>query len=76
MAKLFGLASYGRAMGLIGPLVTLCVLPAFPLAGRLYDLSGDFKLTLFVFSGVVVAAGVLLIPLRLNQPGKPESAAS
>ena len=76
MANLFGLASYGRAMGLIGPLVTLCVLPAFPLAGRLYDLSGDFKLTLFVFSAIVVAAGVLLIPLRVNQPGKPESASS
>ena len=73
MANLFGLASYGRAMGLIGPLVTLCVLPAFPLAGRLYDLSGDFKLTLFVFSGVVVAAGVLLIPLHVNRPGKPAS---
>ena len=73
-ANLFGLASYGRAMGLIGPLVTLCVLPAFPLAGRLYDLSGDFKLTLFVFSGIVVAAGVLLIPLRVHQAGKPEFA--
>ena len=74
MANLFGLASYGRAMGLIGPLVTLCVLPAFPLAGRLYDLSGDFKLTLYVFSGIVVVAGVLLIPLRVHQPDQPASA--
>ena len=73
MAKLFGLASYGRAMGLIGPLVTLCVLPALPLAGRLYDLSGDFKLILLVFSGLVVAAGVLLIPLRVNQPQSASS---
>ena len=73
MANLFGLASYGRAMGLIGPLVTLCVIPAFPLAGRLYDVSGNFTLPLYVFSGVVVAAAVLLIPLRVRQPGKPAS---
>ena len=40
MAQAFGLVSYGRAMGLMNPLITLCVMPAFPLVRRGVDMSG------------------------------------
>ena len=70
MANLFGLLSYGRAMGLIGPLVTLCVIPAYPLVGRLYDISGNFTLPLIVFCGMVIASGILLMPLRVRSPSQ------
>lgn len=65
MAQAFGLASYGRAMGLMGPLITLCVMPSFPVMGRLVDASGNYTSALYLFSGVVVLAAVLLLPLRL-----------
>ena len=68
MARVFGLASYGRAMGLMGPLITLCVLPSYALVGRLYDMSGGYALSLFLFSGITLVAAALLLPLRLDHP--------
>jgi MFS family permease len=68
MAQAFGLASYGRAMGLMGPLITLCVMPSFPIMGRLVDASGSYTSALHLFSGVVVVAALLLLPLRLPKP--------
>ena len=68
MAKAFGLVSYGKAMGLMGPVITLAVLPGFTLMGRLYDLSGNYQLGISVFAGVTVLAAVLLIPLKLEEP--------
>ena len=67
MAQAFGLASYGRAMGLMGPIITLCVMPSFPLVGRLYDASGGYVSSLYLFSGVALVAALLLLPLRLGQ---------
>ena len=66
MAKGFGLVSYGKAMGLMGPVITLAVFPGFTLMGRLYDLSGSYQLGISVCAGVTVLAAVLLIPLRLE----------
>jgi MFS family permease len=65
MAQAFGLASYGRAMGLMGPLITLCVMPSFPVMGRLVDASGSYTGALYLFSAIVALAAVLLLPLRL-----------
>lgn len=65
MAQVFGLASYGKAMGLIGPLLTVCITPGFTLVGRLYDLNGDYTLALLVFSAALVLGALLLVPLRL-----------
>ena len=72
-AHAFGLASYGRAMGLMGPLITLCIMPAFPLVGRLFDLSGSYVSSLYLFAGVTVVAAALLLPLNLDQPVTPEA---
>lgn len=63
-AEVFGLTSYGQAMGLMGPVITLCVLPGFPLAGRLHDLTGSFSLGLMVFAAIVFAAALCLFLLR------------
>ena len=66
MARVFGLLSYGKAMGLMRPLITLSVMPGFTLIGRLYDARGDYQLALWVFTGITVLAGVLLFPLKLD----------
>ena len=42
VAKLFGLTSYGLAMGLMTPVVTLCILPIYVIVGRLVDTYGSF----------------------------------
>lgn len=64
MAQVFGLASYGRAMGLMGPLITLCVMPGFMVVGRMYDSYGSYTLSLYFFAGVCGLAAILLLPLR------------
>lgn len=70
MAQAFGLTSYGRAMGLMGPLITLCVMPGFAAVGKLYDMSGSYTLCLLIFSGLTVLAAGLLLPLRLEHHPK------
>lgn len=66
MARVFGLLSYGKAMGLMGPLITLSVMPGFTLIGKLYDVNGNYQLALLVFTGITVLAAALLVPLRLG----------
>ena len=65
IAQIFGLQSYGRAFGLMGPIITVLVMLGFPLAGRLYDVTGSFSLGLWISSGLMVVAAILLVPLRL-----------
>ncbi len=67
IADIFGLQSYGRAFGLMGPLITLFVMLGFPLAGRLYDVTGSFSLGLWISVGLMAVAAVLLVPLRLSK---------
>lgn len=64
MARIFGLLSYGRAMGLMGPLITLCVMPGYALIGRLYDVSGSYAPALLCFSVGLVVSALLVLPLR------------
>ncbi len=65
MAKVFGLLSYGRAMGLMGPLITLLSMPGFVVIGKLFDATGSYQLSLLIFSGLIVVAMLLLLPLKL-----------
>jgi MFS family permease len=67
MVQIFGLLSYGRAMGLMSPLLTLCIMPSFALVGRLYDMSGSFTLGLLIYSGAMFIGILLLIPLKLHR---------
>ena len=65
MAKTFGLLSYGRAMGLMGPLITIMVIPGFAIMGRLFDATGSYQTGMILFAVVVCVASALLIPLKL-----------
>tara|TARA_R110000823_G_scaffold91174_1_gene201051 strand:- start:8360 stop:9592 length:1233 start_codon:yes stop_codon:yes gene_type:complete len=67
MAHLFGLASYGKAMGLMSPLITLCVLPSFPLVGRLFDTTGSYTLGLYVAAACTLLGAALLLLVRLPE---------
>ncbi len=66
VARVFGLVSYGRAMGLMGPLITLLVMPGFAVTGRLFDATGDYQLCLLLFAGIIALAALLLAPLKLS----------
>lgn len=74
MARVFGLVSYGRAMGLMGPLITLMVMPGFVVTGRLFDATGSYQLCLLLFAGIIVLATPLLVPLKLSA-SEPNAAA-
>ena len=65
MAQLFGLGSYGRAMGLMGPIITLCIMPGFAVIGRMYDSLGSYTPSLYLFTGVCAASALMLLPLRM-----------
>jgi len=68
-AQVFGVDSYGRAMGLMGPVITLLVMPAYLFVGRMHDALGNYVLTLWVFVALMVLAILLLIPLHLPRHG-------
>ena len=68
MAQVFGIASYGRAMGLMGPVITLCILPSYPVVGRLFDASGSYVSSLYLASAAVIVSALLLLPLRASSP--------
>ncbi len=67
MAQVFGVNSYGRAMGVMGPIITLLIMPAYILIGRLYDMDGNYVTALQLFIGIALLAAVLLIPVRLPE---------
>lgn len=68
-AEIFGLQSYGRAFGLMAPIITVLVMVGFPLAGRLYDATGSFSLCLWIFTIMMAVAATLLVPLRITAGG-------
>jgi sugar phosphate permease len=70
MAQVFGVNSFGRAMGAMGPIVTLLIMPAYILVGRLYDLHGNYVTVLQIFTGISIIAAALLIPVRLPEASR------
>src|SRR5690625_7863599 len=54
LALLFVSANYVRAMGMMNPVVTLVVLGAPPLAGRIHDLTGGYSLAFGIFLGALL----------------------
>ena len=67
MARVFGVDSYGRAMGLMGPVITLLLMPAYIFVGRMHDAFGNYVATLLVFAGLILLAILLLGPVRLPE---------
>lgn len=66
VAQTFGIDSFGRAMGAMGPVITLCVMPGFTVVGRLYDHTGNYTVALLSFCVIVTIAAALLVPLKLT----------
>lgn len=71
VGQVFGADNYGRAMGLMTPIITLLALTAPPLAGHAYDVSGNYSLA---FSGfiVILALATLTLPLIRIKHREPE----
>ena len=67
VARIFGVDSFGRAMGAMGPLITLSILPAYVVMGRLFDATGSYTLGLWVFSGAILLAAIFLLPLKIDR---------
>ena len=71
VARIFGVESFGRAMGAMGPMITLSIMPGYMLVGHLFDTTGSYTQGLLVFSGTIGIAAALLIPLKMeNSPGR------
>ncbi len=68
LAKIFGLERYGMAMGLMSPVVTLCVMPTFVVIGRLVDSTGSFEQPLLLCSAATAVAAAGLLFLRVESP--------
>jgi predicted MFS family arabinose efflux permease len=69
IARVFGVDSFGRTMGAMGPLITICIMPGFAVTGRLFDSTGSYSAGLWLFGGAICIAAALLVPLRLpDQP--------
>ncbi len=76
LGRIFGPASFGRAMGMAG-LVMLPFTTSAPLAGALRDASGSYAsaLLMIVIAFGVGAAVLGLVPVRTGRPA-PDDAAS
>lgn len=67
VAKVFGVDSFGRAMGVMSPLITLSIIPAYIVVGRLFDSTGNYTAGLILFSLIIGLAALMLLPLKLPQ---------
>jgi MFS family permease len=62
----FGVMSFGRAMGLMMPVITAFVVPGPILAALSMDQTGSYATALQGFVGALVLSAMLLVPLRLG----------
>lgn len=67
MAQLFGVANFGRAMGLQAPLISLGAMGGLWIAGRLYDQTGSYVLPFQIFAVLLAAAALVLVLLRMPE---------
>lgn len=65
LAVIFGVASYGRVMGLMNPLITLLVMPGFVVTGYLFDRSGHYHDAFWLYCVLLVLAAAILTRLRM-----------
>ncbi|MEZ4331328.1 MAG: MFS transporter [Myxococcota bacterium] len=72
MAQLFGVANFGRAMGLQAPLIALGAASALWVAGRLHDRTGGFVFPFQIF--IVLLGFSALVLLLLRVPARAERA--
>ena len=67
IAVVFGMKSYGRAMGAMMPIIALSVMPGPILGAKLFDIYGNYSNSFYLFLVVLALSFVLLIPLNLKR---------
>jgi MFS family permease len=67
IAVVFGMKSYGRAMGAMMPVIALSVMPGPILGAKLFDIYGDYNNSFYLFIAVLACAFILLIPVNLKR---------
>jgi MFS family permease len=67
IAVVFGMKSYGRAMGAMMPVIALSVMPGPILGAKLFDIYGDYTNSFYLFIAVLGLSFILLIPLNLRR---------
>ena len=65
VAAAFGTQNFGRAMGLMSPLIAVIIMPGFVIAGWSDDATGSFVTALRIFVMEIIVASLLLIALKL-----------
>lgn len=63
---IFGVANYGRTMGLMMPIIGVVVTPSFALVGALRDVTASYILGFQISLGILFLALLLLVPLRVG----------
>jgi MFS family permease len=72
VAAAFGVASYGRVMGLIMPVISVFSFPGPVLAATSIDETGSYQMAMRGFVLAIAVAALLLLPLRL-EAGSPSA---
>lgn len=67
IAVVFGMKSYGRAMGAMMPVIALSVMPGPYLGAKLFDIYGDYTNSFYLFIAVLGLSFLMLIPLNLKR---------
>lgn len=65
LADLFGSDSLGTTEGLVAPCIASASAVAIWAAGYTFDLGGNYRLTFFIFSGVLLAMVLLALAVRI-----------
>lgn len=76
IGHVFGPDNYGRAMGLMSPVITVFNLLAPPLAGRIHDITGGYQLAFALFTGALLLALTLIPFIRLGGSPRAQAAAA
>ncbi|XP_066267268.1 monocarboxylate transporter 13-like [Branchiostoma lanceolatum] len=65
LADICGVKKLGSAIGLCYTVTGLALLFGPPMAGRLFDVTGNYKVSFFVSGGLVLLSLLLLLPLEI-----------
>lgn len=66
LARVFGIVSYARVMGLMRIVTLMISMLGAPFAGLVFDMTGSFSLAFQSFSLALLIGGIVLAPLKLQ----------
>lgn len=64
---IFGVQNFGRAMGWMGPVISILVTPSFLIVGAIRDSTGSYVVAFQVLLGFLGLAVLLILPLRVAE---------